>query len=198
LEGSDKQLERIVLGYLRQKGYKSSLQTFVREAKLDSVRAELVPGQDADVGAFLVEIERDRSAISWLKSYQDLEQWADCSLDAYKPEFRGVLWPTFVHAYLDLVGNDMMEHARRFLSLFAAGHMDYYAREIERLKFINTTEHFQESEFVQQWRTNKFALQMSAAGFRLLLNFLKDGKHDALLKILNDRISIESTVVDVQ
>lgn len=78
------QLDRIVFAYLKQKGYDKSARSFLSEAGLDILKASIDPGQDADVIAFLQELDKAESAKSWEVGYRALQTWLEQSLDVYK------------------------------------------------------------------------------------------------------------------
>lgn len=45
-------------------------------------------------------------------SYSKLSKWVDDSIDIYKLELRRILFPVFVHAFLDLVAKEQKDQGR--------------------------------------------------------------------------------------
>ena len=50
----------------------------------------------------------------YLDAYEKLKSWIDDTLDVYKPELRRLLWPIFVHCYLNLVAQMYPNISRQF------------------------------------------------------------------------------------
>ena len=120
-------------------------------------------------------------------------KWVDESIDIYKFELRRVLYPVWVHAYIDLVAKGSKEHAHNFFEGYKDEHMEEHSQEIERLGGITDPAHVQENELVQAFRTNKFGVKMCKYSFELLLCFLQDNKFMLILRLMNQYVKIEAT-----
>nr|KAJ3423236.1 Transcription initiation factor TFIID subunit 5 [Polyrhizophydium stewartii] len=107
-------------------------------------------------------------------------------------ELRVILFPIFVHAYLDLVEKGLREQALHFYELAKTDHMEHHIQDMHRLSGIVDAQHMGESEFVQNFRQNKYGVKMSKYAFELLLCFLQDNKFMLLLRIMNQYVSIQA------
>ncbi|KAJ1922943.1 Transcription initiation factor TFIID subunit 5, partial [Linderina pennispora] len=107
---SQKQVEKIVLQYLQDKGYKEAEKALRSDAKLEGSESTL-----ADLASRFPanEVGADASVPSWVmfynqaeqgnpdaynQSYGSLRRWIDSSLDVYKHELYAASYPVFVHA----------------------------------------------------------------------------------------------------
>jgi transcription initiation factor TFIID subunit 5 len=136
--------------------------------------------------------------------YKSLRAFVEGSLEMHRVELQSLLWPVFVHVYLDLVAagdgfrlaadalmarfvswsslsRDELIHSRRY-----GGEYDYEQHGlIQHLKALQLPEHLQESGDVRRWRTEKYMLTLSERGWGLLQSWLIGGNlsfHDPAAK----------------
>ncbi|KAI9482612.1 WD40-repeat-containing domain protein [Zychaea mexicana] len=109
----------------------------------------------------------------------------------HKPELRSVLFPIFVHAYLDLVSKNLSEQAKYFMETYKKDHVELHSLDISRLETVTTPDHIRENELAQMYRNNKYNLRMSSVPFELFLNYLQDNKYMLLLRIVNQYLNIQ-------
>lgn len=94
-------LDGIVLEYLRKKGYSHTEQML----RMESNRTLTIKEFTAAGGPSAKVDDVD----AYARTYEMLRDWIETSLDLYKPELRSVLFPLFVHCYLDLVAKKHTE-----------------------------------------------------------------------------------------
>ncbi|KAI8073004.1 WD40-repeat-containing domain protein [Gongronella butleri] len=135
--------------------------------------------------------EQDDDPVTYDISYQNLRDWIENSLDWYKPELRSVLFPIFVHAYLDLVAKRQQEQAHHLLNTYKSDHIELHTPDLMRLQAIKEPQHVRENELAQIYRNNKYNLHMSGVPFELFLNYLQDNRFMRLLRIVNQYINIQ-------
>ncbi|KAG8845780.1 Transcription initiation factor TFIID subunit 5, partial [Serendipita sp. 411] len=164
------------------------------------------------------------------EAFRDLQAWVEGSLDMYKvlliiiyilfcaktsnqPEFRPLLFPVFVHFYLDLVQAGYFEGAsaflRRFYNYFSVGHRV----TLEKLSALTSPIHVDQSEIAKRFRSEQYVLRMSQSGKDLFLGWLTDGAggeelgagtgittaarakkgRDQILRILNNHLTFHVT-----
>ncbi|KAG2215866.1 hypothetical protein INT45_006353 [Circinella minor] len=197
---SQDDLDKIVASYLQKKGYKATGSIFARESSgntlsleelskvLTSSGAATQPGS-SHVTKYKDVEEGDPDAYNI--SYRNLREWIEKSLDWYKPELRSVLFPIFVHAYLDLVSKNLTEQAKYFMETYKKDHVELHSLDINRLETVTSPEHIRENELSQMYRNNKYNLRMSSVPFELFLNYLQDNKYMLLLRIVNQYLNIQ-------
>ncbi|KAG0306688.1 Transcription initiation factor TFIID subunit 5 [Dissophora globulifera] len=188
-------VDRIVLNYLNQKGYKQAEVALKREAKLmtlEELEASLnAAGQDATASAKKHDKDELTGPDAYDQAYSSLRRWVENSLDLYKPELIAILFPLFVHSYLNLVSRGFKDQASSFMERFQADHQEMHSQDITRLATITDPQHVQENELAQIYKTNKYHLRMAPVAFELLIAFLEDNKFIVLLRIVNQHLDIQ-------
>jgi hypothetical protein len=112
--------------------------------------------------------------------------------DSSRHEFSQLIYPLFVHMYLDLVEKDHLEEAQRFFMTYVkntnlqatvfAAHKD----DLFRIKSLVTKEQIAQSEYVKSFRHNgRYWIKLCNASLELLDQFLiKQQKYPLLTKIV--------------
>lgn len=108
------------------------------------------------------------------ESYKRIEETIDGSLDIYRNELKSLVYPLFVHMYLELVHNGHEEEAVSFIETFGQQQEDYYQDDIKRLAMITKKDQMKDDELVKSFRStgpdnNKYTVRLS----RDTLNYLK-------------------------
>ncbi|KAF8976148.1 Transcription initiation factor TFIID subunit 5 [Entomortierella lignicola] len=192
---SQLEVDRIVLNYLNQKGYKQTEVALKREANLMTIEeleaSHAKAGQGAANSLSKHEREDMSSPDAYEQAYSSLRRWVENSLDVYKPDLISILFPLFVHSYLNLVSRGLKEHAKELMDNFRSDHLEMHSQDIARLATITDSQHVQENELAQMYRTNKYHLRMSPVSFELLIAFLEDNKFIVLLRIVNQHLEIQ-------
>lgn len=137
------------------------------------------------------------------KAFSELRHWVDGSLDIYKTELHAVLYPIFVHCFLEMVRLEQPQAARQFLNTFSEEYADAppnvsttTKQEIMALSGISTPHHLQQNTVANLFLANRYELHLSSFSYSLLVAFLHDEtRRHLLLRILNQRCT---TVFDKQ
>lgn len=161
------ELNRIVLEFLHKKGY---IRTEAM-LRLESSRAATPQTSDGFVQSGTIPMTITGYE-AYGRVYLALKEWVETSLDLYQPELRRVLYPVFVHMYLDLLSDNHPTEAHEFFDQFEEEHEVLHQSEINELRGLQLPNHVQENELAQQYMTNKYRVQMSRTAFDLLLYFL--------------------------
>ncbi|KAG9024941.1 Transcription initiation factor TFIID subunit 5 [Tulasnella sp. JGI-2019a] len=146
------------------------------------------------------------------QGYRDLEAWVDGALDMYRPEFRPILFPVFVHFYLELVLDGFKTAASHFFETYSPTLVATHTSTLQQLSTITLPHHVSENELAQRFRNEKYVIRMSRSGFGLMLGWLMEGSggeatgagegfggdsnkrgRAAVRRILNDRINVDVT-----
>ena len=123
-------------------------------------------------------------------SYEDLRDWIDHSLEAFRLELRTVLFPFFVHCYLELVEGSELEEAATLLRESGEEHMLAHPAEVNLLSLVTAPAHVTSHEFSRRIRDRRFEVALCAHSRDLLTNYLQHRGRTALLTILNDRLTL--------
>lgn len=182
--------DRIVCQYLSKKGYKNAEQILRQEARVST--QPLPPSAVANHILFYNEDENN-SPNAYESCYIKLRSWINDSIDLYKLELRRILFPLFVHAFLDLIAKGSTNEASEFLQKFKSDHHEQHLEEITRLSSIVDPRHLNENLIAKNFRSSKYGVKMCKYSFELLLYFLQDNKFMLLLRLINQYINIESS-----
>ena len=123
-------------------------------------------------------------------SYEDLRDWIDHSLEAFRLELRTVLFPFFVHCYLELVEGSELEEAATLLRESGEEHMLAHPAEVNLLSLVTAPAHVTSHEFSRRIRDRRFEVALCAHSRDLLTNYLQHRGRTALLTILNNRLTL--------
>ncbi|KAI1316959.1 Transcription initiation factor TFIID subunit 5 [Mortierella claussenii] len=205
---TQQEVDRIVLNYLNQKGYKQAEVALKREANLmtlEELEASFAPAETGPVAASSTSTATGATTIppsskhnkddmaspdAYEQAYSSLRRWVENSLDLYKPELIAILFPLFVHSYLNLVNRGLKDQASTFMESFQSDHLEMHSQDIARLATITDEQHVKENELAQIYKTNKYHLRMAPVSFELLIAFLEDNKFIVLLRIVNQHLDI--------
>ncbi|TPX63538.1 hypothetical protein SpCBS45565_g06517 [Spizellomyces sp. 'palustris'] len=193
---SQEHSDRLVAAYLKTRGYRHTEAFFRKEANLPLSEGSLDSGlhqrHEASVPDYILFYNEAEASNpnAYERGYSRLRKWVDDSIDKYKVELRGILFPIFVHAYLDLIVRELRDQAKHFMELFRVDHSELHGQDIARLSAILEPHHVSENDLAQNFRANRYGLRMSRYSFELLLSFLQDNNFMLLLRIVNEHISI--------
>lgn len=172
-------LNRIVLEYLNKKGYHKT------EAVL-RVESSHTPTPPLPAPSGPVDAVTDRNTPgssfqgfgpeAYERGYSMLKTWVESSLDIYRPELYRVLYPIFVHCFLDLVSKKAQKEARRFFDKFSGDHQILHGTEISKLAGIGSAEHLEENELAKAFKRNPYVIHVSKTSLNLLIYFLHENE----------------------
>lgn len=165
---------------------------------------ELYLSKEKELRMLRDEEEKQRRANDpeiYYRAYNILRSWVETSLDLYKPELTRLLYPLFVHCYLELVSKNYIKNAKFFLDTFKEDHMILHGLEVQQLAGISLPEHLKENQLAQAYRANKYRILVSKTTMNLLLYFLHENEAvggTVLIRIINQYLNpiISSTRPD--
>ena len=105
-------------------------------------------------------------------------------------ELSAILFPVFVHCYLDLVSKEHAEEAKTFLARFSPEHAAAHSADLAQLGSVTHKQHVLQNKLSSTFRTNKYNVRLSSYGFELLVRFLQEADFMLLLAIVNERINV--------
>lgn len=124
----------------------------------------------------------------YYRAYSILRSWVDSSLDLYKPELFRVLYPLFVHCYLELASKRYVSQAKIFFDKFSPDHSTLHGAELSQLAGISLPEHLKENKLAQAYRSKEYKITVSKTSIYLLLDFLLENEAvggSVLIRIIN-------------
>lgn len=187
--------DRAVIGYLHRRGFKQAEQAFRQEARITARTAvDLVDETSITNYVLFYNEDEANNPLAYEQSYVQLRKWIDDSIDIYKLELSRILFPIFVHAYLDLISKNLKENALDFFQKFKQDHIEGHGDQLSGIQSILAPELMQDT-LVQSFRKNKYGVKMCKYSFELLLCFLQDNKFMLVLRLMNQYINIESLLI---
>ena len=162
-----------VLAFLRKRGLRSTEDVFRNELQGGNTtnNSSTSTGSNGQPGAGKSGTTGDSSVLSSYKSegdpslysavYNDLARFIEGSLDIYRHELALILYPVFVHMYLELVYNGHEDSAKEFITNFGPRQESFYQDDIKKLSYITKREHMRGSELMENFCTSQFTVRMS-------------------------------------
>ena len=112
---NEKDLDVAVLNYLKKRGFSAAQEKFLEESKIKP-QGPLPPQKnDLDSVSFLNYVlfhNVDESAATYEKNFSVFKEWVNSSLILYRKELYSVLYPVFIHCYLDLVQKNYQKEGK--------------------------------------------------------------------------------------
>ena len=120
--------------------------------------------------------------------------------DSSRHEFAQLIYPLFVHMYLDLVEKDFVEEAQNFFRTYVSNTnlqalaFSAHKDDLFRIKSLLTKEQISQSEYVKSFRLNgRYWIKLCNASLELLDQFLiKQQKYPLLTKIVQAYFQVKS------
>eukprot|EP01139_Manchomonas_bermudensis_P005017 Amastigsp_a174552_42.p1 type:complete len:605 gc:universal Amastigsp_a174552_42:1836-22(-) len=178
----------VIEGYLAKKSYQRN---DARVESIDEMALRLRAGAEVAVTNVFADYNPDEGPSSYAESYAHLKKWVHGSLDLYRDELMSLLFPVFVHSYLDLVAKGFTDEAKAFLAAHVRDHNETNAAEIIQLSAVTHPQHVMQNKLASMYRKNKVNIKLSAYGFELLIRFLQESKLMLLLALVNEFLCIE-------
>lgn len=133
---------------------------------------------------------------SYAVGFDKVAAWVDASLDLYRPELSQMLYPLFVHSYLETVKQvkgmracEMMrKHKARFVE--AEGASVSISQELSDLSNVVYPQHLQ-NRVPKAVLSSKITIKISRYSLELLMNFLQRNEIWGLLGICNQYIRFD-------
>lgn len=128
--------------------------------------------------AYVVGYARLRHFIELMKGVQDLS---------------AVLWPIFVHSYLDLIREGHVEEAQTFIRLYRSDHERTFTTEVLQLSWIHSPNQLALGSIPLLNSFLKFRpqIRMSPASHQMLMSFLGASGLTDLSTMVRDRMVID-------
>ncbi len=162
------------------------------EEKRPEVKKE--PGEGATASNVLSSYSSEGDPSFYEEVYQDLISFVDSALDLYRHELGLILYPVFVHMYLELVYNGHEKQALSFIRKYGPMQESFYAGDIKKLGYITKKLHMSGSELMENFQTSQFTVRLSRDSYsqmRQLRKNMSEKKHAILWNIIQEHLYLD-------
>ncbi|TYH61262.1 hypothetical protein ES332_D07G039100v1 [Gossypium tomentosum] len=181
-----------VAAYLKKKGFKEAEQLLEDLQKKESAPIDF--HNDPDLAKFIHHFSQSEDDVArYQDGYSKLRSWTYSSLDLYKHELLRVLYPVFIHSFMDLVAKGHLQEARTFFNAFHEDHELMHSRDLQKLEGVLSQSHLEEMEFARSLRQNKVNIKICQYSYGLLLQYLHKTQSTAMLGVINEHIKFQVT-----
>ncbi|KAK6623211.1 hypothetical protein RUM43_009063 [Polyplax serrata] len=186
----DKATILALLQLLRKYNLKATEDILKKETNVDLT----VPGShelgqnESEVSSVLSAYKSEGDPKVYESVYVDLKAFIENSLDIYKHELGMILYPVFVHMYLELVYNNHEEEAVRFMNRFKGDQEDYYQDDLRKLSYVTKRDQMKGNELTDTFKSSEFIIRMSRDTLSLLKRHLLEKKYSVVLNIIQEHL----------
>lgn len=197
LSSLDKNSLLAVLKFLKKNKLQETELILRKEAKLlhdgllQDDSAAQTTGSASDVSSVLSTYKSEGDPDIYEDSYTSFKRFVEASLDSYRHELAMVLYPAFVHMYLELVYNEHERQAVKFMERFGPEQEEYYQEDVKRLGCLTKKEHMKGNEFMDNFRSGQFTVRMSRDTYNFLKRYLQDKKNAVLQNIVQEHLYLD-------
>ncbi|XP_071745280.1 transcription initiation factor TFIID subunit 5, partial [Lepeophtheirus salmonis] len=134
----------------------------------------------------------EKNPLMYSHVYRELESFVERSVDLYKPELSQILYPVFVHMYLELVYNGHEGAAMEFIKTFGSKQESFYEEDVQKLSYMTKPRHMRGSELIENFQTAQFTVRMSRDTYtQLRKKFMSERKHSILWNIIQEHLYLD-------
>ncbi|GFZ08296.1 TBP-associated factor 5 [Actinidia rufa] len=156
----EEDIEKAVIAYLKKKGFKQTELAFQEEQQKQQ-HTKTSSSIDHDIAKHILSFsESENVPAQYRDGYRKLRSWTYSSLDQYKHELLCVLYPVFIHCFMDLVAKGHIQEARTFFNSFHEDHKMMHLRDLQKLEGVLSPSHLEEMEFAHSLRQSKVNIKI--------------------------------------
>ncbi|KAI4337251.1 hypothetical protein L6164_015692 [Bauhinia variegata] len=186
------QIMGFVTAFLKKKGFTQTQQALQEELQQNKNTSSADSLVEPDIAKHILAFsELESGPARYHGGYGRLRSWTYSSLDLYKHELLRVLYPVFIHCFMDLVAKGHIQEARNFFNSFREDHEMMHLRDLQKLEGVISPSHLQEMEFAHSLRQSKFNIKMCEYSYELLLQHLHSTQSTTVLGIINEHINFQ-------
>lgn len=168
MSDTEKNALMVVLSFLKKHNLKDTEDSLKKEAKIAETDIKGTLPLDSDVQTVLSSYASDENPDEYTDAYTQLKNFIDTSLDAYKYEVGQVLWPVFVHMYLELIYNEHESQGQSFFTRFSKMQETFYDDDLISLGTLKKKSQLVNSENPFRSLTSGLYSGQSGIGKRFL------------------------------
>jgi len=189
----EEELDRVVVNYLKRKGYtqaQKQLETEATQLSLQALTQKLQVTGNTSISNSILFHNPLETVNDYETSYSSIREWIYSSVAMYRSELVGALYPVLIHIYLSLIRNSLPDEATLFLSKYKKEHEEFHDAEIKAIISIKTPEQLEQSEIAQKFLQTKYPVRLCTNSFDLLIAYLMEHKFMLILAIINQHVDI--------
>lgn len=99
-----------------------------------------------------------------------------------------ILYPVFVHMYLELVYNGHEGQAKKLMDRFGPEQEFYYHEDISRLATVTKRDQMSGNDLAETFKSNEFIIRISRDTLSLLKRHLQEKKQSVIMNIVNEHL----------
>ncbi|BAT78098.1 hypothetical protein LR48_Vigan04g224800 [Vigna angularis] len=190
----DDKIVGYVTAYLKKRGFTQTEKIFQEEFRHNKTTNSSSSNSllEPDIANHLLAFSQLESGPArFHDGYSKLRTWTYSSLDLYKHELLRVLYPVFIHCFMDLVAKGHVQEARNFFNTFREDHEMMHLRDLQKLEGVLSPTHLEEMEFAHSLRQSKFNIKICEYSYELLLQHLHSTQSTTILGIINEHINFQ-------
>ncbi|XP_035827359.1 transcription initiation factor TFIID subunit 5 isoform X2 [Aplysia californica] len=188
---SDKQTLLAVLQFLKKHNLKDTEDLLKQEAKVSDDDLKTEEDKKSEVSQALAVYKSDDDPSLYEDLYRNLKNFIDSCLDVHKVELSTILYPVFVHMYLELVYNGHEWNAWEFYSKFWQDQEEHRHPDLAILSSVRKRDHMDKNPMLSSFRSSAFILRMSRDSYTHLKRHLQEKRLSPLLTIIQDHLFID-------
>ncbi|KAB7498254.1 Transcription initiation factor TFIID subunit 5 [Armadillidium nasatum] len=148
-------------------------------------------GLESETSTIFSTYKNEGDPTEYEETYLNLLNFIERSLDSYKHEVSQVLYPVFVHMYLELVYNGHENMAIAFLERFSPQQEDYYQEDILSLSLVTTRDHMSGYQIMDNFRGSQFNVRITREGHAHLKRYLSEAGGGPVQRIIQNRLCFD-------
>lgn len=145
----------------------------------------------SDVSSLLSSYSNQADPSSYQDNYRMLKQFIDSNLDSHKWEVSQILYPVFVHMYLELLYNSHENNARQFFMKHSQDLEDFHSEDLMKLSTMTKKEHMEGNELMMVFHSSEFVIKMSRDSYQMLKRYITDKNLQLISTIIQDHIFVD-------
>ncbi|XP_046457923.1 transcription initiation factor TFIID subunit 5-like [Daphnia pulex] len=192
-ENVDSNTLAAVLQFLQKHNLKGTADILKKEARLkeDQLRDAQALQVDSEATNLLSSYKSEGDPNAYEKAYLSYRRFVESSLDVYKHELSLVLYPLFVHMYLEMIYNQHESEAAKFMERFSTDQEDYYQDDLKKVSFITKKEHMKGSDLMENFKSSQFTVRMSRDTYSVLKRFLQDKNQSIVMNVIQEHLYVD-------
>lgn len=103
-------------------------------------------------------------------------------------ELAMILYPVFVHMYLELIYNGHEGQAKKLIDRFGPEQQYYYHEDITRLSTVTKRNQMSGNDLAETFKSNEFIIRISRDTLSLLKRHLQEKKQSVIMNIVNEHL----------
>ncbi|KFM77750.1 Transcription initiation factor TFIID subunit 5, partial [Stegodyphus mimosarum] len=181
-----------VLQFLKKHNLQETEAILRKETKLaDDGKIPESAQNGSDVSSVLSTYKSEGDPAIYEDTYVGLKKFIETALDTYRHELSMILYPVFVHMYLELVYNQHEAKAKYFMDKFGPEQEEYYLDDVKKLSCLTKKDHMKGNEFMDNFRSGQFTVRLSRDTYNFLKRHLQDKKNNVLQNIIQEHLYLD-------